>query len=215
MSDALGNIFDFFVDKTKSFSHRAIVGAFILAVLVLADLAFGLTYSWYSHSKLSRLERIQGLKEAYHNDTLYLNRILEMEDKIIHRLHYSEWLGLDKNRSSQTKKTAATIQKRTSRRSIFSLFWMVVSSSYIFITIEAILLIAPLFPGQVQNSSYWLGWVTVVLIFVLAIICSTIVAYKLPVLGNKPIYNYLLNASIQAMFWLFVYFLYRRQVKQA
>ena len=89
---------------------------------------------------------------------------------------------------------------RIEKKNIPSYFWMFITSNYFFILIFSILIFLPLFGKQQRTLKSLSGWFAGLVSFSLIMIIVTWIAFKIPIIDNNPIYNYILNVIIHTFF---------------
>ncbi|MBD0723901.1 hypothetical protein B6A10_01770 [Flavobacterium sp. L1I52] len=160
-------------------------------------------------NKIEKLESINNLKKIYKTDSLKIVELTELENCIYNRKHYSDRLrNLDLNQLNIFKKSDKTEIKRsviknkniTIKKPIRSLFWMVLTSNYFFIIMIIGLIVMP-FTGSVHRElKNVLGAISGIIIIIGIIYLITWIAYKIPLLWNRPYLNYILNLLIHSPF---------------
>ncbi len=167
MIEEIKNIIELFLDKSKHWTLRAGIFISVIGVLFILDFTLDISYNYYVSRKLDNLEKIQILKKDYSTDTLKLKKIVFLEEKIMNKKHYSEFIFPDFSfpdfsfnsfkkssipKITDQKPTKIVIPKATTNNSnIPSYFWMFVSSNYFFLLIFVILIFLPLF-GKDQRT---------------------------------------------------------------
>ncbi|MFA9190727.1 hypothetical protein AAGV28_05020 [Flavobacterium sp. FZUC8N2.13] len=158
---------------------------------------------------MEKLESIDNIKKIYKTDSLKLVELTELENRIFKRTHYSDRLrNLDLSQLNIFKKSDKTeikspINKNENtaiKKPIRSLFWMVLTSNYFFIILIIGLMIMP-FTGSVHRElKNILGAIAAIIIVIGIIYVITWIAYKIPLLWNRPYLNYILNLLIHSPF---------------
>ena len=216
MIEEIRKIIEIFLDKSKHWTLRAGIFISILGFIFIVDFSLNLSYNYHLSNKLEHLEKINSLKKVYENDSLKLKNILETENRIILKKHYSDYLLnldlLDNFSFNDPKKSISpkindqkpknnTIPKTiTKKKNIPSYFWMLVSSNYFLLLVFVILIFVPLFGKEQRTLKSLTGWFAGLISFALMIFIITWIAFKIPILFGNPIYNYILNAVIHTVF---------------
>lgn len=216
MIEGIKNIIELFLDKSKHWTLRAGIFISVCGVLFILDFTLDISYNYYVSRKLDNLEKIQILKKDYSTDTLKLKKIVFLEEKIMSKKHYSEFIFPDfsfpdfsfnsSKKSSipkitDQKPTKIVIPKATTNNTnIPSYFWMFVSSNYFFLLIFVILIFLPLFGKDQRTLKSLTEWFAGLVSFSLLMFVVTWIAFKIPILFGNPIYNYILNVIIQTIF---------------
>ena len=175
-------------------------------ITTTCDYYFNFSYDYHLNNKIEKLQSIDNLKKIYKTDSLKLAELTELENRIFKRNHYSDRLrNLDLNQINIFKKSETTEIKSpviknentTIKKPIRSLFWMILSSNYFFIILIIGLIIMP-FTGSVHRElKNVLGAISAIIIIIGIIYLITWIAYKIPLLWNRPYLNYILNFLIQ------------------
>lgn len=210
MDGTISSILKFFLDKTTSFGVKTAIFISIVGLAVIIDMGFGISYNAHVTNKIEHLKSIQSLKSNYRSDTLKLAQIKNLEEKIINRHHYSDFLRLDRFISSDKSNTndqnanQSDTPITTANKPIFSTFWMVVSSCFFLLAMTPFLIFLPLFPNVQMNRKSVTGWIALNIIWAAMIVLITFIAYQIPLVFGNPTYNYVLNAVIHTSFILFI-----------
>jgi hypothetical protein len=206
MDKLIERILKFFENKSIHFGLRTSLFIISIFVLTTCDYYFNFSYDIHLNNKIEKLESIDNLKKIYKSDSLKLAELTELENRIFKRTHYSDRLrNFDLNQVNIFKKSDTTEIKNpvikndntTINKPIRSLFWMSLTSGYFFIILIIALLILP-FTGSVHRE--WknlLGSIAAIIILIGVISFLTWVAYRIPLIVNRPYLNYILNAILQ------------------
>ena len=89
MIEEIRKIIEIFLDKSKHWTLRAGIFISILGFIFIVDFSLNLSYNYHLSNKLEHLEKINSLKKVYENDSLKLKNILETENRIILKKHYT------------------------------------------------------------------------------------------------------------------------------
>ncbi len=215
MDRLLDRVFKFFENKSISFSLRTSIFIISIFVLITCDYYFNFTYDYHLNNKIEKLESINSLKKIYKSDSIKLAELTKLENQIFKRTHYSERLrNLDLSQIKILKKSDTTEIKNSVikndntkiNKPIRSLFWMVLTSSYFFIILLIGLIILPFTSSVHRELKNVLGSVAAIIILIGVISFLTWVAYRIPLIWNRPYLNYILNAILQSpliylIFW--------------
>ncbi|WP_299117969.1 hypothetical protein [uncultured Winogradskyella sp.] len=210
MIDFIRDIFSFAKDKSTSIGLKAGIVITLFGLLVFSDYAFNLTYNYYVNNKTEQLIKLNQLKVIYAENSLELKKIRLTEKRILNQRHYSEVLNEFLESYSKQKITVENPiiknENKEERNSKRSLFWMVLSSNYFFILLILVLLILP-FTGSIHREiKNILGSLAAIIILMGLISLITWIAYKIPLIYNRPYLNYALNFIIH---FPLLYFAYR------
>jgi hypothetical protein len=216
MIEEIRKIIEIFLDKSKHWTLRAGIFISILGFLFIVDFSLNLSYNYHLSNKLEHLEKINSLKKVYEKDSLKFKNIVELENRIICKKHYSDYLlnldfsdnfsFKDSRKSITTKineqkpKNNTTAKNITNKKNIPSYHWMLISSNYFFLIVFVILIFVPLFGKEQRTLKSLTGWFAGLISFALIIFIVTWIAFKIPIINNNPIYNYILNALIHTVF---------------
>ncbi|WPO78205.1 hypothetical protein [Flavobacterium sp. KACC 22761] len=222
MDKVLEKVFDFFENKAIHFGLRSSLFIISIFVVTFCDYYFDFSYDYHLSNKIEKLESIDRLKKIYKNDNQKITELTELENRIYKRRHYSDRLrSLDINQLNLFKKSDKTAIKSvvnkndniTIENNVRSLFWMVLTSNYFFIILIIGLIIMP-FTGSVHRElKNVLGSIAAIIIIIGIIYIITWVAYKIPLLWNRPYLNYILNSLIQSPF-IYLIFLWNKAEKK-
>jgi hypothetical protein len=209
MDKLIERLLKFFENKSIHFGLRTSLFIISIFVLTTCDYYFNFTYDIHLNNKIEKLESINSLKEIYQTDSLKLTELTELENRIYNRDHYSDRLrNLDLNQINIFRKSDTTDIKKPvikngntiTNKPIRSLFWMVLTSNYFFIILIIGLIIMP-FTGSVHRElKNVLGAIAGIIIIIGIIYLITWIAYKIPLLWNRPYLNYILNLLIHSPF---------------
>lgn len=215
MDKILDKVFNFLENKSIHFGLRTSIFIISIFVLTTCDYYFYFSYDYHLSNKIEKLESIDNLKKIYKNDAKKLTELTELENRIYKRSHYSDRLrNLDLNQLNLFKKSDKTEIKTPVikndntivKKNVRSLFWMVLTSNYFFIILIIGLIVMP-FTGSVHRElKNVLGSIAGIIIIIGIIYIVTWIAYKIPLLWNRPYLNYILNILIHSpfiylMFW--------------
>jgi hypothetical protein len=209
------SITDFFSDKTKSWGFKTATFISIIGFIFLVDVCFSFSYNYHINTKLENLKEIEHLKNAYANDSIKLVKIKELEHDIMYKEHYlnialkrvrniSETYNTpSKNQEAITQTTEKEIINKTT--DIRNIYWMVGSSNLLIVLVFPILLFLPLFGGkESRTGDLIIGVFATLILLGLFAVVTTWIAYKIPIILDKPFLNYILNFLIHSLFWLLV-----------
>ena len=215
MIEGIKNIVELFLDKSKHWTLRAGVFISVIGVLFILDFTLDLSYNYYVSRKLENLEKIQILKKEYSADALKLKKIVFLEEKIMNKKHYSEFIFPDLSfpnfsfsslKNSTIEKTTdqnptkiVTPKIKTNKPNIRSYFWMLLSSNYLFVIVFAVMIFLPLTGKEQRTLKSISGWFAGLVVFSLIIIFVTWISFRIPLIWNNPIYNYILNFIIHTI----------------
>lgn len=216
MIEGIKNIVELFLDKSKHWTLRAGVFISVIGVLFILDFTLDLSYNYYVSRKLENLEKIQILKKDYSTDALKINKILVLEEKIMNKKHYTEFIFPDlsfpdfsfislKNstitKTTDENPTKIVIPKtKTTKPNIRSYFYMLISSNYLFVVVFVVMIFLPLTGKEQRTLKSISGWFAGLVVFSLIIIFVTWISFRIPLINNEPIYNYILNFMIHTIF---------------
>jgi hypothetical protein len=210
MIESIKHFFNLLFDNSKSWTFRAAAGISILGFLVLTDLTLNFSYNLHTNNKINQLEKIQSIKKNYKSDSLKLNKIVVLENKVLNKEHYTEFLSRnlsnisfktdtkDQNINQSTNETTTTIKP------IKSLFWMAFSSNYLLAIILPFLIFLPLYNSVSRTGSGILGWFASIIMIGAMGALVTWISYQIPLIWNNPIWNYILNFLIHTLFWVLI-----------
>jgi len=215
MDKLLDRVLKFFENKAIHFGLRTSIFIISIFVLTTSDYYFNFSYDYHLNNKIEKLKSINSLKNIYKTDSLKLAELTELENRIFKRTHYSDRLRnldlsqfkiLKKSDTTEIKSPVIKNDNTTINKPIRSLFWMVFTSSYFFIILIILLVILP-FKGYPHNElKNVLGAIAAIIILIGVVSFLTWVAYKIPLIYNRPYLNYILNAILQSpliylIFW--------------
>ena len=197
-------IINTFYNKSMSFGKRISYLIIFTSILFFVEYHFEFSYNFYLNNKLEQLNNINNLKEIYSSDSTKIKELKIIEQRIINRSHYSEYLlkipindfNIFKN-SDNSKKHISVNNNDTKiiNKPIRSYFWMMLSSSYFLCFIVLSVLLLPITHKQHRSGSGLVGLIAGSILISLIIMLITWTSYFIPLLG-KPIFNYILNFII-------------------
>jgi hypothetical protein len=211
MIESIKHFFNLLFDNSKSWTFRAAAGISILGFLVLTDLLLNFSYNLHTNNKINQLEKIQSIKKDYKSDSLKLNKIVTLENKVLNKEHYTEFLS--RNLSKISFKTIikdqninqSTNETITTTKPIKSLFWMAFSSNYLLAIILPFLIFLPLYNSDSRSGSGILGWFASIIVIGTMGALVTWISYQIPLIWNNPIWNYTLNFLVHTLFWILIF----------
>lgn len=199
-------IFDFFLDKSKSIGFKTGLFISIIGFAFIIDYCFNFSYNIYITNKLNNLESVNRLEQVYQNDTIQLNKLKIIENKLLNRQHYLEFLSFHlskidlKSKKIDQKNTQTTNVKTSQTNIIRSKFWMVLSSNFFLVLIFIAFIFLPIYNKDKQNKNTIFGWFSSLIVIAGIILLITWIAYQIPVIFNNPVWNYILNFIIHIVF---------------
>ena len=211
MDKILDRILKFFENKSISLSKRTSIFVISIFVLLTCDYFFDFSYDYHLSNKIEKLESIDKLKKIYKSDSLKLLKLTKLENIIFERTHYSErFRGLDLNELKIFEKSETTENKNpvikndntTINKPIRSYFWMMFSSNYILIIILILLFFLPVNFKQHRKGAELLGLIAGIIIVFFLILFITWISFRIPLIYEKPLYNYILNSLIHIVFMI-------------
>jgi hypothetical protein len=211
MDKILDRILKFFENKSVSLSKRTSIFIISIFVLLTCDYFFDFSYDYHLSNKIEKLESINKLKKIYKSDSIKRFKLIELENIIFERTHYSErFRKLDLNefkifeKSETTEINKPVIKKdnTTINKPIRSYFWMMISSNYILIIIFILLFFLPVNLKQHRKGAELLGLIAGIIIVFVSILIITWISFRIPLIYEKPLYNYILNGLIHIIFMI-------------
>jgi len=212
MIEVLKHIFDFAKDKSTSVGLKSGLVISIIAILIISDYHFNFSYNYYLNNKTEQLVSINNLKKIYESDSIKTKELTDIESKIFERTHYFELIdNLDfslpefnffkKSENIDETNINNTVIEKPTR----SLFWMILSSNSFFILLIFALLVLP-FTGSVHREiKNIMGSIAGMIVLIGVISLITWIAYKIPLIYNKPYLNYILNLILHSPLLYFLY----------
>ena len=210
----MGSLFkyltDFIKDKTTTWGFKTALFISIITLVCLTDYFVGFSKNYHFNNKIEQLEKLTKLKQAFLTDSTVLKEFQEMESKVIQNKHYSERLSSlfskeneSKNLSSSKIKGQNESSKNadTTNRSVRSIFLMALSSNYLIAIILPFLVFLPFYNKESRTGKGILSWFSSLVILAIMITIFTWFAYLIPLIGNNPNWNYLLNIVMHSVFW--------------
>ncbi|WP_405368576.1 hypothetical protein [Nonlabens sp. Asnod2-A12] len=203
MIESIRHFFNLLFDNSRSWTFRAAAGISIIGFLILTDLVLNFTYNLHTNNKINQLEKIQTIKKEYKTDSLKLQKIILLENIIIDKEHYTEFIN--RNLSYINIQTDIKNENRNeiilASESPYSLFWMSFSSNYLIAIILPFLIFLPLYNKESRSGKGILGWFASLIMIGLMTVLITWISYQIPLIWNNPVYNYILNFLIHTIFW--------------
>jgi hypothetical protein len=81
---------------------------------------------------------------------------------------------------------------------------MTFTSNYLFVIILPFLIFLPLYNKDGRKASNLAGWFASLIMIGIFGAITTWIAYKIPIIWNNPIWNYVLNFLIHTIFWILI-----------
>ncbi|MDL5514021.1 hypothetical protein QSE00_19555 [Arenibacter sp. M-2] len=204
MIESIKHFFSLLFDNSKSWTFRASAGVSIIGFLIITDIILDFSYNLHYNNKLSQLEIIQDLKNDYQSDTEKLNKIIILENKILTKEHYTEFISRNfkeiSNRSA--KNDLEPDEKISSKKSNISPFWMVFSSNYALVLALPFIILLPLYHNNSRTVGGLFAWFASLITLGVAIAIVTWFAYQIPIILGNPTWNYILNFVIHTLLWI-------------
>jgi len=182
----------------------------IIVFIVLFDILLSFSYNLHIENKLDQLEKITSIKFEYKKDSIKNIKIIKLENEILNKEHYSEFLPRIFSKISFTQDTEPQkinqniTDKNNTIKPIFSIFWMTLSSNYLIIIVFPFLLFLPAYNKESRSGNGIASWISSLVMLLLMISSVTWISYQLPVVSINPIGNYILNFLIHTFFWVLV-----------
>lgn len=223
----MGDIFKHFVDlikdKTTSWGFKTALFVCIIALIFATDYYLGFSRNYHLNNKLEQIDKINKIKTTYQIDSATLFQLNKMEQIVLNQKHYSFRLSrlfLNDSINSETSEIIAqnnpannkptTITKKPIR----SLFWMTLTSNYLFVFLFPFLLFLPLYSKNGRKGNAIVGWFASLIMIGFVITIITWISYQIPLISNNPIWNYILNFSIHTLFLILLIKLVNNDKKQ-
>lgn len=209
MGDIFKHLIDLIKDKTTSWGFKTALFISIIGLIFISDYYLGFSYNYYLNNKIGQLEKIGNLKNKYQTDSLTLDELKRIEQRVVSKKHYSDELShlflkdsikseisqiINKNIPENNKSIINTIKP------IRSLFWMTVSSNYMFVFILPFLIFMPLYSKDGRSANAIVGWFATIIMFGIIGVITTWISYQIPLIWGNPIWNYVLNFFIHTFF---------------
>jgi hypothetical protein len=213
----LGDIFKHFIDlnkdKTTSWGFKTALFISVIGLIFVSDFYLGFSYNYHLNNKIEQLEKISSLKKKYPTDSIILNGLSEMERKVFYKKHYSDELSrlfLKDSIKSETSeiidqnKPANNKPKTITKTPIRSIYWMSITSNYLFVIILPFLIFLPLYSKDGRKANTLVGWIASLIMFTIFGAITTWISYQIPIIWNNPNWNYGLNVLIHSLFWFLI-----------
>jgi hypothetical protein len=218
MTDIFKHLIDLIKDKTTSWGFKTALFISVISILFLGDYYLGFSYNYYLNNKIEQLEKINNLKINYEADSLTVVSLSKMEQRVFEKKHYSDRIAQlfikDSIDSIDSKNTDIIINNENQttdnhlyikEKPIRSLFWMTLSSNYLFAIILPFLIFLPLYSKDGRKTSAIAGWFASIIMIGIVAAVSTWISYQIPLIWDKPIWNYSLNFLIHSIFWFIIF----------
>ncbi|MEW7281079.1 hypothetical protein ABW636_20990 [Aquimarina sp. 2201CG1-2-11] len=218
--DFLNSLFNFFSDRKKQLSHKLTLLIISITVLVLIDNT--LSFSYY-HNAHNKIEEVNNINKTLTNPTLTgkeKKQLLKLRKNIIHRETWKDkaWNFIShiefKNDAKEVmvpKFENKPIPLEESKIIKRSYFWHFISSSWLFIFIMVVMIIAAFigYDGDLGGTismliSFGIMLYSIAWVFTKAL--STI-----PIILGNPTFNYFLNGILSLLISLIVYHLIKNK----
>lgn len=211
MIESIKHFFILLFDNSKSWTFRAAAVISILGFLVLTDLILDFSYNHHTNNKLNQLEKIQRIRKDYVTDSLKLSKIVILENKVLNKEHYTEFLSQKLSNISfitdikDQKVNQSANESITFVKPYKSLFWMAFSSNFLLAIILPFLIFLPLYNSDSRTGSGILAWFASLIMVGTMGALVTWISYQIPLICNNPIWNYILNFIIHtSFFWVLI-----------
>ncbi|WP_299162802.1 hypothetical protein [uncultured Tenacibaculum sp.] len=224
MDKLIERLLNLFENKSISFSLRTSIFIISIFVITACDYYLNFSYDYHLSKKIEKLESIDKLKKIYKNDSIKMSKINELEIQIFNRKHYSDRLkNLDLSQINPFKESDILTIKKTEIKKddinknvkVRSSLWMILSSNYFFILIIIVLIILPFTNSVHRDVPNILGSIAGIIILIGIISLVTWIAYKIPLIYNRPYLNYILNFILHSPFLISIYAANKKSVYQA
>lgn len=208
MGDIFKHFIDLIKDKTTSWGLKTALFISILGFIFLSDYYLGFSYNYHLNNKIEQLKEIRELRSLYNADSSTSQELLKIEKRVLERKHYSDRILNFTSKDSSTDKKLNLESEHSDK--IFqtdpnrSVFWMVLSSNYLMAIILPFLIFLPIYNSDTRTGTGLLGWFASLVMIAVVGIIVTWIAYQIPLISNRPIYNYILNFVIHTVFWAIV-----------
>jgi len=202
MFEAIKNIIELFLDKSKHWTLKTGVFISIIGLFFILDFTFDWSYNCFINIKLDNLEKIQIIKQGYSADTLKSKKIVVLEDQILNKKHYTEFLyfsfnslknSITLNIIDQNLNNKTTPKTDTNKPKIRSYFFMLLTSNFLFLIVFIILIFSPFFDKELKSLKSLSSWFATLISFTAIIFTTTFLSFEIPLILNEPLYNYSLN----------------------
>jgi hypothetical protein len=213
MDKLLDRIINFFENKSIHFGLRTSILIISIFVLFTCDYYFNFTYDSHLNNKIEKLKSINNLKNIYKSDSAKLYELTDLENRIYKRTHYSDRLrNIDLSQINIFKKSEKTEiinpiiknDNTTINKPIISLFWIGLISNYFYIILVVVLFIMPFIGSVNRQIKNIIGSIAAAIILIGIISFRTWFLFKIPLILNNPIFNYILYFLLHTLFWVLV-----------
>ncbi|WP_225037349.1 hypothetical protein [Winogradskyella sp. SM1960] len=214
MGDIFKHFIDLIKDKTTSWGFKTALFVSVIGIIFLTDFYLGFSYNYHLNNKIEQLDNISNLKQKYQTDSVMLAGLTKMERKVFYKKHYSDQLShlfikdstktgsseyIEQDNPTNIKPTTIT------KKPIRSIYWMTFTSNYLFVIILPFLIFLPFYSKDGRKASTLAGWFASMIMFGVFGAITTWIAYQIPIFGNNPIWNYIINFLIHTLFWILIF----------
>ena len=208
--DFFKQIKDLLFDNSTSWGKFIAKFISIIVFIIIFDILLSFSYNLHIANKLDQLEKLSKMKSEYKKDSIKNIEIIKLENQILKKEHYSEFVPRIFSTISFTQETKPQninqeiTDKTKIIKPIFSIFWMTLSSNYLIITVFPFLLFLPAYNKESRSGNGIAAWISSVVSLCLMIAVITWIAFQIPLIWNNPILNYILNFLIHTLFWVLI-----------
>jgi hypothetical protein len=186
----LFNLFFAFLKQPTGNKATIFIIAFVFCIF-LDNFCFRFSHNYFVETKIENLLKMQELKKYYVSDTLKFKQILVLEESVINKEHYSAIFSqlyltfVEYNINSRVELNTDSSNQPAKR----SFWWMLLSSNFMFILAFFWLLLPSFWDKDFPFSNR----IVVLIMMLITITAFTWFAYKIPLIDNNPLWNYVLN----------------------
>ena len=212
--EILNKFLGLFYDKSKTLSHKLSYLIILAFVIFIIEYHFDFTYNFYLNNKIEQLNNLNNLKTIYYKDSLKIKELNRIEKRVLKRTHYSDFLRKlsikDFNVFKKLENTNEIISVNNKditiiNKPIRSRFWMMLSSNYFLVIIIVSAIFLPITHKKHRKGDGLAGLIAAMILLIMIVISITWISYQIPLISNKPIFNYILNTFIHTGFLIMIY----------
>lgn len=193
--DNIKNAFEFFFNRENSLGKKTVVFLCVVAVIIILEFVFKLTYNIHVSNKLEQLNNITEIINNKPNDTEIIKYVEEQKQELINRKHYTFYLNNYYDSLSESINHIATptndeINIVETKKAKLSIFYTVLSGSFILLLGFAFFVLAPIWSNNYTSQNIFEAIAGGILISIVIAIL-TFIFMLVPVIYS-PIVNYIL-----------------------
>lgn len=213
MGEIIKHLIEFIKDKTTSWSFKTALVVSIFGLIFISDYYLGFSYNHHLNNKIGQIEKLSSLKKQYSADSTIILELNNIERKVFNKKHYSDRITYMLFNLSKNSDLIEVFEPRNQEnfdssikdeKQLRSLFWMVLSSNYIFIIILPFIIFLPFYSKNGRRADTLVGWFASLIFIGIFVAIITWISYQIPLIWGNPNLNYILNLLIHTIIWVLI-----------